>query len=320
MTFPKTHLNLLLELAARIVEVRPTGSSHEVVARDLLGGFADACIAGGQDALVEDFDPEAHETALVAELDKRYEERGPRNAKPRILVDCLLAALGIELVDDPTPAISLDDDVKRDVTAVLTAALDTALSPAQLRDKIIGIARAATDESQRSVFEKIAAQLDDRGLAIVKQPKVPLDASQAIQKHLTAAREQVIGSAASAAIDRAKEIIARADADAAARIDAPVTLKLTPRDVAIRRILGSRVPKTVAVVVPVLVDALAAVARIAWRAPAQTARAYSAKETFVVGEYIDHPKFGRGKVTSVEIKRIAVEFPDGDRALVHAAK
>jgi hypothetical protein len=51
--------------------------------------------------------------------------------------------------------------------------------------------------------------------------------------------------------------------------------------------------------------------------PAQTALPYAASRTFVVGDVIDHPKFGRGKVISSVMKRIDVEFADGTHTLVH---
>jgi hypothetical protein len=318
--FPRTHLNLLLDLTARIIDVRPVGTGHAVIARDLLEGFVEACLSAGQDVLVEGFDPEEPEPRLVALLAERYDERGPRNTKSRILVDALLTAVGSELGDDTVPMIALDDDVRKDVVAAITGVLEPALATPELKERIVATARRATDEAQLGTFDKIAAHLDDRGLTLVKQPKVPLDASQAIQKHLTAARETVIGGAARTAIERAKDIIARVDADAAARLDAPISLRMTPRDVAVRRILSSKIPKTTAVVVPVLVDTLAQAARLTWRAAEKHARTYSAKETFAVGELVDHPKFGRGSVTSVDTKRIEVEFSDGTRALVHAAK
>lgn len=313
MTFPRAHLGLLLDAAARILEVR-----REVHAKDLLDSFAGACVAAGQDALLETFDPDAVEPTLAAELAAKYDAGGPRNAKPRILVDCLLASLGIELVDDPTPPTSLSDDVRKEIAAAATAVLEPALVPAQLRADIIAAARSATPAAQHGTFDKIAAALDDRGLKMTKQPKVPLDIDQAVQKNLVLARERVIGGAVRAALDRAKAIIARADADVAARIDAPVTLRLTPRDVVVHRIMDARVPKTAALVVPVFVDALAQLARITWRAAEKTARPYSAKDTFAVGELVEHPKFGRGTVKSVATQKIDVEFADATRALVHA--
>jgi hypothetical protein len=320
MLYPRAQLGLLLELAARIVEVRPVGTGHEMIARDLLNGFVEACLNAGQDILVDtlDTDEPALNARLVGQLAANYDERGPRNTKSRVLVDCLLAALGVTLGDDPRPPISLGDDVRRDVVAAITAVLDVELAPAQLRERIIATARAACEPAHLGTFDKIAAQLDNRGLTLLKQPKVPLDASQAIQRHLTAARETVIGGAARAAIDRAKPAIEKADAIAGKRIDTPITLKLTPRDVAVRRILEHRVPKTPNVVVTALVEALASVAVLTWRVAVRNARTYSARETFAVGELVEHPKFGLGNVTSVATQRIEVEFSDGTRALVHA--
>jgi hypothetical protein len=50
----------------------------------------------------------------------------------------------------------------------------------------------------------------------------------------------------------------------------------------------------------------------------QPALPYAASRTFAVGDVIDHPKFGRGKVIATVLKRIDVEFADGTHTLVHA--
>jgi hypothetical protein len=53
-------------------------------------------------------------------------------------------------------------------------------------------------------------------------------------------------------------------------------------------------------------------------APPVSARPYSPRETFAEGEWLDHPKFGVGRVTAARAGKIEVRF-DGDvRVLLHA--
>jgi hypothetical protein len=75
--------------------------------------------------------------------------------------------------------------------------------------------------------------------------------------------------------------------------------------------------KTPARVLQSLLESLTDLVPIAWRAPVQTAVPYAASRTFAVGDVIDHPKFGRGKVIAMAAKRIDVEFADGPHTLVH---
>jgi hypothetical protein len=131
------------------------------------------------------------------------------------------------------------------------------------------------------------------------------------------ARQAVIARVAGAALDRAGEVLGRVAAEAAARIDQPITLRATPREVAILRACDARVPKTPARIVQSLLDSLTELLRIAWRAPAQVALPYAASRTFAVGDVIEHPKFGRGKVVASVAKRIDVEFEGGTYTLVH---
>jgi hypothetical protein len=53
-------------------------------------------------------------------------------------------------------------------------------------------------------------------------------------------------------------------------------------------------------------------------APAGPARRYSPTEVYAAGEWVDHPKFGQGKVTQARGGKIEVQFESGDRLLVHA--
>lgn len=53
-------------------------------------------------------------------------------------------------------------------------------------------------------------------------------------------------------------------------------------------------------------------------APAGPARPYSPKEVYAVGEWVEHPKFGRGKVTQARGGKIEVSFESESRLLLHA--
>jgi hypothetical protein len=53
-------------------------------------------------------------------------------------------------------------------------------------------------------------------------------------------------------------------------------------------------------------------------APAGPARPYSPREVYAAGEWVEHPKFGQGKVTLARAGKIEVRFESGDRLLMHA--
>jgi hypothetical protein len=53
-------------------------------------------------------------------------------------------------------------------------------------------------------------------------------------------------------------------------------------------------------------------------APAGPARPYSPQETYANGEWIEHSKFGAGKVTQARPGKIEVRFDSGVRVLLHA--
>lgn len=334
--FPEPAFAALRDHAARLVDSRRPGTELRSLARDLLHAFFDVCVRAGLDGVLAELaaafpgadpadrsalsDDDAACAAVIARIEEiDLDGRGPRNAKPRQLAECVVAALGLAVVPAPEPLSTLGDEVRTAAVAALTPVVEGAFAPATLREAIIADARARCEEHVHGAFAKIAAQLDERGLQLLKQPKVPIDAMQAVQRALADARDAVIGRAASEAIDRAKAVIAAADAAAAARIDAPITLRATPREVAIVRVCDPRLIKTPANVVQALSAALAELARIAWRAPEQVVHPYSPKRTFAVGDVIDHPKFGRGTVLSCLADRIEVEFPDAKRTLVHTA-
>ena len=321
-----------------MLERRPLDVDRETLARDLLAGFFDVCMRSGLDgvlrALEEAFAPLdlsdgvalAEEPRLRSALADKlgtkaaFDPGGPRNAKPRQLADCLVAVLSLTLVDEPDRTVTFDDGVRAEVTAALAGPVDAELSVPQVRATIIAKAREGCEPRHLAAFDRISAALDETGMRMIRQPKVPLDAVQAVQQVLFDARNAVVERAANVAIDRATQVLARLDAEAAARIDQPITHRLTPREVAIRRACDPRVPKVPAAIVITLFESLTELAHLAWRKLEQPVRAYAASQTFAVGDLLDHPKFGRGSVLSSAAQRIEVEFPDGRHTLVHARK
>jgi hypothetical protein len=333
--FPRPRIAALQDHATRLYESRRSGTGLATLARDLLLAFFDVCAHSGLDRvlaeLAQAFPPldlgdraalathEAVLPAMIAQLETiDLDGGGPRGTKPRQLVDSVVAALGLTLVDVPDRTIALDDTVRVDITRALAAVLEVELAAPKLRADIIADARARCDLRHHPSFDRLASQLDERGLQLVKQPKVPIDALHATQYALFDARNAVIARVAGAALDRACDVLAGADARAGARIDQPITLRVTPREVAILRACDARVSKTPARVLQSLVDSLTDLLPIAWRAPVLVAVPYAASRTFAVGDVIDHPKFGRGKVIATVLKRIDVEFADGTHTLVHA--
>lgn len=332
--FPASRIGALQDHATRLYDGRKPGTNLAALARDLLLAVFDVCSHAGLDRvlaeLAQAFPPldvtdrsglASHEAvlpAVVAQLEAiDLDGGGPRGAKPRQLVDSVIAALGLTLVEEPDRSIALDDEVRVAVARALAGVLDVELAAPKLRADIIADARARCEAHHQASFDRLAAQLDERGGQFVKQPKVPIDALHAAQYALFEARNAVIARAAGAALDRAREVLATASGDAAARLDQPITLRATPRDVAIVRACDARVNKTPARVQQSLLDSITDLVRIAWRAPVQTALPYSASRTFAVGDLIDHPKFGRGKVIARAMKRIDVEFETGTHTLAH---
>jgi transcription elongation factor Elf1 len=57
---------------------------------------------------------------------------------------------------------------------------------------------------------------------------------------------------------------------------------------------------------------------VAASAPRKPARAYSAREAYSEGEWIDHPKFGQGEVIASRDGKIEVKFGTEKRILIHA--
>jgi len=52
-------------------------------------------------------------------------------------------------------------------------------------------------------------------------------------------------------------------------------------------------------------------------APAGVVRPYSPRETYAEGEWVEHAKFGRGKVVQARGGKIEVRFESGPRVLLH---
>jgi len=337
LEFPRTRVGLIQELGSRLLDGRKPKTGLETLARGLLTGFHDICLRCGLDRVLAEL-AEAHPPldpsdrsalgdhptllpGLVALLEAAdLDAGGPRNARPGQLADAVVTALGLSLVDEPDRSVAFPEEVRAEVHAAVAAVVDQELAIPQIREAIITTGRAQCERRYHAAFDKIAAHLDERGTRLLKQPNLPLDAVQAVQRALFDARNAVVERAARAAIDRAKDVIGKVDAAAAGRIDLPVTLQLTPREVAIRRACEPSVPKVPAAIATSLLDSLAELARLVWRAPVRVARTYAPSQTFAVGDLLDHPKFGRGSVVSCAAAKIEVEFADGKHTLVHVMK
>jgi hypothetical protein len=333
--FPRRYVASLQDHAARLIDARRPNTENATLARSLLGGVFDTCTRYGLDGVLAElaqafppidlgdratfYDHPTLVPALAAQLEAcNLDGGGPRTARPGAIVNAITTALGLTISDEEAATTLFDDKVRADVVAALASALETELAVPQVRTTIIEGARELCDPRHFPSFDKIAAQLDERGTRVLKQPKVPIDAAQAVQRHLTDAKNALIERLARTAIDRAQAVIGRIDAGVAARIDQPVTHQLTPRDVAIARATDARVPMTPAALTDSLLLSLSELARLGWRAAEKPVLPYSATQTFVVGEVIEHPKFGRGSVVSTMGQRVDVEFTDGKVTLVHA--
>lgn len=321
--FPRRQLSSLRELATQVLERRGVDGAPATLARDLLTGFSEVCRRSGQDAVVAALAPAEgeeppHEAALAAMLGDRakFDRGGPRSTMPAQLADCLIAAAGLELVDLEDRSVTLGDDVRRDVRAALAAVVEPDVVAAALRPAIIASARARCEERHWKAFDKMVAQLDERGVRLPAQPKVPLDAVRATQDALLAARTEILERVARAAIERAAPILTRDRPDLAARLDAPVTHELTPREIAVRRAVEVAVPSPEQVV-RALFDALTELLDLAWTAPVAPTRAYAVNQRYAAGDLIEHPKFGVGTVKTASAKAVEVEFPDGTKTLLH---
>jgi hypothetical protein len=320
--FPQPQLAALQKLAVRLIDSRKPRSDLDLLARDLLRGFHDVSRYAGLDRVLDELDqadPENLTTKLVAQLTAiDLDGGGPQNAKSKQLVDCVVAALELTIIEEPPDrTISLGDDVRIAVASAISSVVEAELAVPKIRETIISEARARCEERFFMSFDKVAVHLDDRGLTLVKQPKIPIDAMQGVQKALFDARNAIVSRVAQVAIDRAKDAIARTDPAAAERIDQPITERSTPREVAILRATDSRVSKTPSFVTHSLFESLTELARFTWRAAEKPVHQYGASKTFAIGDVIEHPKFGRGSVVGALAGRIDVEFADGKRTLVH---
>ena len=354
--FPSQHVVLLQELATRLIDSRKPGTDLASLARDLLGGFHDLCMRLGLDgllaALAQTFPPlevaspgsaGARSTpegsaesindrgaladhpvmhpGLVAQLSAiDLDGGGPRGAKPKQISDSVIAALQLVVADEADRMISLPGTARAEAVAGIASALESDLAVPRIKETIIEKGRAACEERYHSAFDKLAKNLDDRGMRIDKIPKVPIDALHAVQQVLIDTRNAVIGGMVRTAIDRAKAAIEKANPDAAARIDAPITHRLTPRDVAVLRACDPQLPKIPSAVAISVLDSLTETARLIWLAAEKPVRSYGASQSFAVGEVIEHPKFGRGEVVAAAAQRFDVEFESGKMTLVHVRK
>jgi hypothetical protein len=333
LQFPRTHVGLLAQLGARLLDSRKPKTDHSAFARELLVGAYDVFMRSGLDRVLVELgeasppldigdrtalaDHPGFLAALAAKLPTlELDGGGPRNIRPGQLADAVLSALGLTVVDEADRTITLDGKVRAEVMAALASSIEPETAVPQMRETIIETARARCEPRYQAAFDKLAAQLDERGQRIVKQLRLPLDAVHAVERTLTEARDAFFDRVVRSAVDRAKDVLARAHADAAARIDQPVTYALTPREVAVLRAADPHVPKTPERVVESVLESLTELCHLAWRTE-RPVRVYAASQTFAVGDLIEHPKFGRGSVVTSLPQRIEVEFADGKHTLVH---
>lgn len=330
LTIAPRQITALAELGARLVDGRRPGTELRKLARDLLAGFFEICLQAGLDGVLAALELDVTDWSSLAEHPQLapllvaqlatidLDGGGPRNARPGQLAACVVTALGLTVAEPTSPPITLAGELRASVLAAMAVVLDDALAIPQIRETIIADARARCDARYHDAFTRLVAHLDDRGMQLLKQPKVALDAVQAVQRALGEARVALVARLGGAAIDRTQAVIAAADAEAAARLDRPITLRLTPRDVALRRAGDPQVLPTGPAIAQALLAGLSDGAGLAWRASGVVARRYAASATFAVGEVVEHPKFGRGTVTSIFEARVQVEFADGVKTLVHA--
>lgn len=187
--FPRRYVELLHDHAARLLDSRKPKTKNAAFARELLADFFDICMRSGLDRVLVEleraFPPldirersavQDHPTllpALAAQLDTiDLDGGGPRNARPGQVVNCIVAALGLTLSDEGDQTITFDDKVRDEVAAALASAVDVELAVPQIRDTIIATARELCDPRHLAAFDKIAAELDERGMRVTKQPKV----------------------------------------------------------------------------------------------------------------------------------------------------
>src|SRR3954469_14163986 len=175
--FPGPRIAALQDHATRLHESRRSGTSLAALARDLLLAFFDVCAHAGLDRVLADLaqafpplDPgdraalAAHDAVLAAMLARlepiALDGGGPRGAKPRQLVDCVVAALGLTLVAEPDRAIALDDAVRADVTRALAAVVDVELAAPKLRADFTPDPGGRCNPRHHASFDRITAQLD----------------------------------------------------------------------------------------------------------------------------------------------------------------
>jgi hypothetical protein len=320
--FPRSRIALLNDYAVRLLEHRKPGTDLAVLARELIDAFTDLANRAGQDHALTNVDDEALEPALAKRLAAAdLDGGGPRGVRPQQCADCVVAALGLELTEQDAARTELGEDIRTEVAKAISAAVEPAFTLPKLRDTIVADAHARMGETHpQAVFDKLIKELDERGMRFLRTPKVPLDALQAANRALAEARAALITRISEDAIDRAKAIIARVDADAAARIDQPVTATLTPRAVAIAIAIDARVEKTGLAIGNALFSVITDLANLAWRSAEKPVRPYAASQNFAVGELVEHPKFGQGTVVKSDGPRLELEFSDGKKTLAQKAK
>jgi len=139
----------LLDVAAKLIDSRKPRTEHVVVAHELLAAFHDTCLRAGLDgvlaALEQEFpgvdasEPTAFfdgplTPALTAQLATfDLDDGSPRSAKPVKLVDSVVTALHLTVVDDAPAVSTLDGSVRTAVAAAIAKVIETELAAPSAR-------------------------------------------------------------------------------------------------------------------------------------------------------------------------------------------
>jgi len=95
------------------------------------------------------------------------------------------------LVDQAEQTITMDHQVRTEVVAALASVINVEFRRCRrFRETIIANGRERCEPQYLATFDRIAAQLDERGMRMVKQPKVPVGAAQAVQRVLFDTKER----------------------------------------------------------------------------------------------------------------------------------
>ena len=129
--FPTRPLPRAHDLAARLLDSRKPATPHDHFARDLLVRFEDACALAGLDRVLAELPPDFEDDPPVRRRGARRAARRGRsrrrrsgNARPGKVADCVLAALGLTLADEPDRTIAIDAAVRATIAAAIAKVIE----------------------------------------------------------------------------------------------------------------------------------------------------------------------------------------------------